>query len=133
MLNNLAFINRLQELMTQKQLSAAAFASKIGVQRSSVSHILAQRNRPSLEFILKIHDAFEEIDLAWLILGQQRIENNKSVKLENQITDELIAEPIVSDIDSSKTILAPKLINSDIETVITLYKDGTFKIYSQNS
>tara|TARA_B100000886_G_scaffold242296_1_gene170106 strand:- start:189 stop:590 length:402 start_codon:yes stop_codon:yes gene_type:complete len=133
MLNNLAFINRLQELMTQKQLSAAAFASKIGVQRSSVSHILAQRNRPSLEFILKIHDAFEEIDLTWLILGQQRIENNKSVKLENQITDELIAEPIVSDIDSSKTILAPKLINSDIETVITLYKDGTFKIYSQNS
>ena len=133
MLNTLAFINRLQELMTQKQLSAAAFASKIGVQRSSVSHILAQRNRPSLEFILKIHDAFEEIDLTWLILGQQRIENNKSVKLENQITDELIAEPIVSDIDSSKTILAPKLINSDIETVITLYKDGTFKIYSQNS
>ena len=133
MLNNLAFINRLQELMTQKQLSAAAFSSKIGVQRSSVSHILAQRNRPSLEFILKIHDAFEEIDLTWLILGQQRIENNKSVKLENQITDELIAEPIVSDIDSSKTILAPKLINSDIETVITLYKDGTFKIYSQNS
>ena len=133
MLNNLAFINRLQELMTQKQLSAAAFASKIGVQRSSVSHILAQRNRPSLEFILKIHDAFEEIDLAWLILGQQRIENNKSVKLENQITDELIAEPIVSEIDSSKTILAPNLINSDIETVITLYKDGTFKIYSQNS
>ena len=133
MLNTLAFINRLQELMTQKQLSAAAFASKIGVQRSSVSHILAQRNRPSLEFILKIHDAFEEIDLAWLILGQQRIENNKSVKLENQITDELIAEPIVSDIDSSKTILAPKLIKTDIETVITLYKDGTFKIYSQNS
>ena len=77
MLNNLAFINRLQELMTQKQLSAAAFASKIGVQRSSVSHILAQRNRPSLEFILKIHNAFEEIDLTWLLLGQQGKENNK--------------------------------------------------------
>ena len=133
MLNTLAFINRLQELMTQKQLSAAAFASKIGVQRSSVSHILAQRNRPSLEFILKIHNAFEEIDLTWLLLGQQGKENNKSLKLENQTTDELIAEPIVSDIDSSKTILAPKLIKTDIETVITLYKDGTFKIYSQNS
>ena len=133
MLNTLDFINRLQELMTQKQLSAAAFASKIGVQRSSVSHILAQRNKPSLEFILKIHDAFEEIDLTWLLLGQKRIENNKSIKLESQTTDELIAKPIVSNIGSSKTVLAPKLINTDIETVITLYEDGTFKIYSPNS
>tara|TARA_A100001011_G_scaffold77640_1_gene79942 strand:- start:6307 stop:6708 length:402 start_codon:yes stop_codon:yes gene_type:complete len=133
MLNTLAFINRLQELMTQKQLSAAAFASKIGVQRSSVSHILAQRNKPSLEFILKIHDAFEEIDLTWLLLGQKKTENNKFLKLESETVDEFISKPIESDSGSSEIKVFPKLINSDIETVITLYKDGTFKIYSPKS
>ena len=133
MLNTLAFINRLQELMTQKQLSAAAFSSKIGVQRSSVSHILAQRNKPSLEFILKIHDAFEDIDLTWLLLGQKKTENNKFLKLESETVDEFVSKPIDSDSDSSKIKVIPKLINSDIETVITLYKDGTFKIYSPKS
>ena len=55
MLNIDNFISRLEELMETNQLSAAAFAEKIGVQRSSVSHILSKRNKPSLEFILKFY------------------------------------------------------------------------------
>ena len=133
MLNTQAFINRLQKLMNEKQLSAAAFASKIGVQRSSVSHILAQRNKPSLEFILKIYDAFDEIDLTWLLLGQKKTENKKFLKQESETTDELISKPIVTDSNSLETKVSPLLKNADIETVVTLYKDGTFKIYSTKS
>ena len=58
MLNIDAFLIRLEQLMENNQLNAAAFAEKIGVQRSSVSHILSRRNKPSLEFILKIHAEF---------------------------------------------------------------------------
>ena len=125
MLNTQAFVNRLQKLMTEKQLSAAAFASKIGVQRSSVSHILAQRNKPSLEFILKIYDAFDEIDLTWLLLGQKKTENKKLLKKESETIDELISKPIVTDSSSLEIKVSPLLKNTDIETVVTLYKDGT--------
>ena len=72
MLNIDNFISRLEELMETNQLSAAAFAEKIGVQRSSVSHILSKRNKPSLEFILKIHAAFEDAGLDWLLLENSK-------------------------------------------------------------
>jgi len=46
--NSDIFIEHLIEIMDNHQLNAAAFAEKIGVQRSSVSHILSKRNKPSL-------------------------------------------------------------------------------------
>ena len=133
MLNTLDFINRLQKLMTEKQLSAAAFASKIGVQRSSVSHILAQRNKPSLEFILKIYDAFDEIDLIWLLLGQNKTKDGTFLKQENETGDELISKSTASDSNSLEMKVSPLLKNADIETIITLFRDGTFKIYTTKS
>ena len=72
MLNTESFLKRLEEIMLNNQLSAAAFAERIGVQRSSVSHILSRRNKPSLDFMLKIHEHFREIDLDWLILGNSK-------------------------------------------------------------
>ena len=73
MLNTERFLERLEFLMENNQLNATAFAEKIGVQRSSVSHILSKRNKPSLEFMLKIHEHFKEVNLEWLILGNQNI------------------------------------------------------------
>ena len=55
--------------MDHHELSASLFADKIGVQRSSISHILSGRNKPSLDFILKITTEFEDVDLQWLING----------------------------------------------------------------
>ncbi len=51
-------------------LNASSLADKIGVQRSGISHILAGRNKPSLDFILKIIDAFNDVDLYWLLIGK---------------------------------------------------------------
>ena len=56
MLNVDEFINRIDELMKEHQLNASSLADKIGVQRSSLSHILSKRNKPSLDFILKINE-----------------------------------------------------------------------------
>lgn len=60
---------RLQELMDKEGISPARFAELVGVQRSSVSHILSGRNNPSLEFIQKILSAFPTISSDWLISG----------------------------------------------------------------
>ncbi len=70
MVNNLDFAKRLKAVLEYYHLSASAFATKIGVQRSSISHLLSGRNRPSLDFVLKVLDVFEEVELYWLLNGK---------------------------------------------------------------
>ncbi|WP_419211420.1 helix-turn-helix transcriptional regulator [Maribacter sp. X9] len=91
MLDAVTFIKRLELLLEHYELSSAAFADRINVQRSSISHLLKGRNKPSLEFVMKINEAFSEVDLEWLLYGKGTfpngaIENNtpevKKRKLE---------------------------------------------------
>ncbi|MBW3519695.1 helix-turn-helix transcriptional regulator [Flavobacterium sp. NKUCC04_CG] len=64
------FVNRLEFLLQHYEFSASTFADKIGVQRSSLSHLLSGRNKPSLDFIMKIYEAFPELNLYWLLKGE---------------------------------------------------------------
>ena len=52
MLNVVEIVKRIEAIRNNHQLSLAGFASKIGVQRSAMSHILSGRNKPSLEFLV---------------------------------------------------------------------------------
>ncbi|MEN8812270.1 MAG: helix-turn-helix transcriptional regulator, partial [Candidatus Arcticimaribacter sp.] len=70
MLNKSELIDRIREVMEQHELNASSFAETIGVQRSSISHILSGRNKPSLEFLAKIEAAFEEVSFEWLLKGK---------------------------------------------------------------
>ncbi|HKX87091.1 MAG TPA: helix-turn-helix transcriptional regulator [Flavobacterium sp.] len=63
------FIKRLEIILDYYSLSASSFADKIGVQRSSLSHLLSGRNKPSLDLILKIVNEFPEVDLYWIVNG----------------------------------------------------------------
>ena len=69
MLNNTEIVHRIQKIMNENELSASSFADRIGVQRSSISHILSGRNKPSLDFLAKIEDNFEEVSFSWLLKG----------------------------------------------------------------
>ena len=60
---------RLELLMKCYDLSPSQFAEKTGIQRASVSHIISGRNKPSLEVMLKVYDAFPGIDMKWLMTG----------------------------------------------------------------
>jgi transcriptional regulator with XRE-family HTH domain len=64
------FVKRLESLLEYYNLNASSFADKIGVQRSSLSHLLSGRNKPSLDFILKILEVFPEVDLYWILNGK---------------------------------------------------------------
>jgi transcriptional regulator with XRE-family HTH domain len=61
--------DRLKLLLEVLDLSSAEFADSIGVQRSSISHILSGRNNPGLEFLQKILRAFPQVSPDWLIMG----------------------------------------------------------------
>ena len=60
---------RIELLMKCYDLSPSQFADKTGIQRASVSHIISGRNKPSLEVMLKIYEAFPSIDMKWLMMG----------------------------------------------------------------
>lgn len=61
--------DRIAHIMRAKNLKASDFAALLGIQPSGVSHILAGRNNPSLEFIKKIKETFPEYNLDWIIFG----------------------------------------------------------------
>jgi plasmid maintenance system antidote protein VapI len=67
MMNTAAFTIRLKKILEFYNLSAASFAESIAVPRSSISHILSGRNKPSLDFVLKITKSYPEVDLYWLL------------------------------------------------------------------
>jgi transcriptional regulator with XRE-family HTH domain len=61
---------RIQLILKTKNISASKFADEIGVQRSSISHIVSGRNNPSLDFIQKIIKRFPDINSDWIIFGK---------------------------------------------------------------
>ncbi len=62
--------DRINKIMETEGLSPAKFADEIGVQRSSISHILSGRNKPSYDFIIKIMNRFSGINAEWLLTGK---------------------------------------------------------------
>ena len=70
MLNTSDFSIRLQQVMDYYGLNAAAFADALEIQRSGISHLLSERNKPSLDFILKLIEKFPEVDMYWITQGK---------------------------------------------------------------
>lgn len=66
-------VERIKELMIAQHLTATKFAETIGVQRSAVSHVLSGRNNPSLDFILKLKQAFPILNLDYILLGEGKL------------------------------------------------------------
>ncbi len=60
---------RIEMLISTKGFTNATFAEKIGVQPSSISHLLSGRNKASLDLVMKILNSFKEIRTEWLLHG----------------------------------------------------------------
>jgi len=62
--------DRIILLIKAKNLTAAQFADEVGVQKSSISHIISGRNNASLDFIQKILVRYPEVNMEWIMLGK---------------------------------------------------------------
>ena len=134
MLNIDFFISRLNGIMVNNNLNSASFAEQIGVQRSSVSHVMSKRNKPSLDFILKIVNSFEEVTLDWLLF-----DNNLKPSSSSKSDSKFVNSKIHSDLKKSLNVLTNKQspmeikTNSDVVQIIQIYKDGSFLTFSPKS
>jgi transcriptional regulator with XRE-family HTH domain len=61
---------RIIEFLKTENKSSAQFALEIGVQPSSISHILSGRNNPSLDFIMKMLSKYPDLSADWLLFGK---------------------------------------------------------------
>lgn len=134
MINSLEFATRLKKIIDFYDESASSFAEKIGVQRSSISHILSGRNKPSLDFVMKILNAYPEVDLYWLMNNKgefPKVEINASELLDHSPTLTKSSETIPTKTENNLQISSKSSQqDSTIERIVIFYKDGTFKSYN---
>lgn len=60
-------------IMEREKVPPRVFAETIGVQQSTLSHILNDRNKPSLEVVMKVHQTYNYINLEWLLYGKDEM------------------------------------------------------------
>lgn len=140
-------IDRIKSLMTHYQLSAAQFADKIGVQRSALSHVLSGRNRPSLDFVIKIKSEFPEVNLEWITLGKGSMIQGDVVDTGDNTVDLEDTRSLFDPQDRLKTTemekendphglsvkgaeAAPGAVKV-LKEIVLFYTDGTFERFVQ--
>jgi DNA-binding XRE family transcriptional regulator len=79
---------RISKVIEYSNLTSSEFADEIDVQRSSISHITSGRNKPSLEFIIKIKSRFPEILWDWLVTGEGEMLKSELPETEVATEDE---------------------------------------------
>jgi transcriptional regulator with XRE-family HTH domain len=84
--------DQLLKLLQSEGLTPAKLADEIGVQRSSISHILSDRNKPSFDFIVKILNRFSGINAEWLITGKGNMIKGESSSPMKVIQQDLFEE-----------------------------------------
>ena len=153
MVNTEEFIKRLEYLLDYYSLNASSFADKIRVQRSSISHLLSGRNKPSLDFVMKITDVFPDVNLYWMLNGKGNFlktgsDENISIPIqtepqpsstspENEFQSSLFENEIpVPEVANQSTKTSFPIVdslvngNSDIYKIVIFYKDGTFQDFT---
>jgi len=132
---SMSISDRLQMVIKMNGMTNATFADTIGVQRSSISHVLSGRNKPSIDFIQKILEAFPKVDANWLVAGKKvgkMLIEAESIPVESNI------ESIVKDEETEAYGSLPKVKVSMedevknpstlkvIQKIIVFYSDGSF-------
>jgi transcriptional regulator with XRE-family HTH domain len=116
-MNNKNILNRIKDIIDNSNLTNSEFAEKIGVPKSSISHLLSERNNPSLDIVYKISTAFDDITTDYLIFGK-----NKSIN--NQINEpgEIFSMPNKE--ISEDSVKDP---NNKLKSIVLIYENNKFE------
>lgn len=102
---------RIAKIIASEGLTASAFADKIGVQRSNISHIMNGRSGPSLELLQKVLSAFPHYNTEWLLMGRGEIYRQP---VQTSIFD-VIGEPEPEPVKTPANAVAAKMQTTNNE------------------
>ena len=139
--------DRINSILKHFKLTSSQFADEIGVQRSSVSHVLSGRNKPGFDFVQKIMSKFPEINAEWLLTGVGEMLKNEMLKkismkekelfetsgeIQNDRKKEFKSSGNESDKETASSPInkkEEKETKKQIEKIIIIYKDKSFEEY----
>ena len=155
--------DKIKQILIDKNLSPSYFADEIGVQRSSISHILSGRNRPSFDIIQKIIRRFPELGYDWIMeedvstnqsgygnRGYNRASNERlpssnpssntfsvqpSVRSQRNEIPPLTdsPQPVIEPINFQEPLMPTQTSNKKVERILIFYTDGSFREYTPSS
>lgn len=140
-------------------ISSTQLAEKMGVQRSSISHILSGRNKPSFDFIVKLMEQFPELNADWVLLGKGNMLKStlntpkkeqegslftnmgdvthkapikEGFKRHNEETVKQVNSPLTKKISSVPEPSTPEVTNvNKVKYIVFVYEDDSFKILNK--
>ncbi|MBO0340886.1 MAG: helix-turn-helix transcriptional regulator [Allomuricauda sp.] len=124
---NKGIVSRIETIIEHLELTVSAFADEIGVQRSSISHLLNGRNKPSLDFVMKLVDTYPQVDLYWLLKGEGSFP--KEAESGNQ-TPEPLEKEIENQGRAPRILKEEKISEQEPYKIVLFYKDGTFRTFN---
>ena len=132
------FKDRLDHILRSKNLTAKKFAELMEIQPSNVSHLLNGRNKPSIDFLIKLKEVFPEYSFDWIIMGKKPITINDPTPIIAE-TQDLKFDEIEEEIPENETDIIKNIPediiksndNQEIEKILVIYKDNTFEILQQ--
>ncbi len=116
-MNKKNILKRIKKIIEENNLSNSEFAEKIGIPKSSVTHLLSERNNPSLDIIIKISEAFENISTDYLIFGQ---ENQVKPTIQHSNT-------LFNELDEGFSEDSVKDSNNKVKSIILIYENNKFE------
>lgn len=137
--------DRIAHIIRAKNLTAAEFAAQLGIQPSNVSHLLAGRNNPSLDFVRKLKETFPEYSMDWIVMGTGPmtvsdpflptkpsfgLEESRTQPVENKeksfegtlFSPEIVPEPASELVKNTES--------AELKRIIMVYSDNSFEILS---
>lgn len=143
--------DRLSHILRAKNLTATQFAEMMQIQPSNVSHLLSGRNKPSLDFLIKLKEVFPEYNYEWIILGKKPITTNDSTFFNKE---NVVSKVDVDQFDDNVEVMNDKdvihvqkkednaaflnphvdkptaeLPSNRLKQIIYVYEDHTFEVY----
>ena len=133
------FKDRLDHILRSKNLTAKKFAELMEIQPSNVSHLQSGRNKPSVDFLIKLKEVFPEYSFDWIIMGRKPITINdptpmvsesQDVKIEEKSEEKIIEfDDFVEEKYENQPV---KTENKEVEKILMIYTDKTFDVLLPN-
>jgi transcriptional regulator with XRE-family HTH domain len=130
---------RIIEFLRKENKSAAQLAEEIGVQPSGISHILSGRNKPSLDFVIKMLEKYNFLSTDWLLFGTgdmykvpavQNLFNEPIIgtrKDEAEDKQHVNEHEKISEYTEATQDIKSKLKGSSVEKIVWFYSDNSFR------
>lgn len=136
---------KIRRFINDKDLTSTKFADEIGVPRPSISHILSDRNKPSLEIVQKIYKRYPELGFDWFLEDEEN-ETQLPVQTPNNQHIIPVKRPITTprDLNEKKTPESstvqtnlsstsfPNFGHGNVARIIVVYTDGNTQVFESS-